>query len=192
MKQQLIDRQVAETAWPAAVLAGLLLFVTHNYLFFTTIHISSIAVMLAFAPLAPKRAVAGAAITVAILLSVLVGLWVAAYLVNEPCALRTASHAYGDHVILVTVGHVIEHCVLAGLVLFYAHPAVPLSPTAGTALLPVTAFVAYASYGRPCQIYPIDAAPTRVVAIGGLGLILYLAAIAGWRATATRFQSKVI
>lgn len=172
---------------PAILVAATTMYWSHDYYYFTTIHLTAILALSVLTPLMPSPPMAAAAVVTAINLSFLTGFWVTAYLVCEPCALRVASHLYGDNPSYVAVGHTVEHAVLGAILLLSTPESVDLKPTISTTLLPISSFIVYSSYARPCQIYPLQHPETKVVLAGAVGLLLYLGMQLWW---AVRYRAS--
>lgn len=178
-------------AWPLALplvsAVGALLF-THNYYYFTTIHLTAIVVLIVAAMVLlaaghgdrVTRAWAAVCLTTAIHLSLFVGVWVAWYLIGEPCGVRSAADSYHHSMATVALGHWLQHGVLAGLLWLTVPPRLPLPLTIPQLLLPAACFVAYSGYARPCQIYPVDNPTTTLPWITAGGAVAYGLLGGGW------------
>jgi len=173
---------------PAAVAAGVIGF-SHDYYYFTTIHLTSIlalcllAAALPFCDIAADRLARwqGAAVGLAIHLGMLVGIWVSVYLLFESCGIRAAADRFEHSLVTVLGGHLLQHAILPGLVWVAASETnVTVSKSPLLMLLPVTCFVAYSSYAQPCQIYPIDDPHTQLPLVTSVGVVCYAVLAVLW------------
>ena len=164
----------------------LLVALTHNYYYFTSIHILAIGLMTTGAAVLdtidPRRwaKLLASVLAVGVHLGALVGTWVTVYLFFQPCALRAAAYKFEHSMAMVMVGHTIQHAILPCVVLLCTPGHIRLRPEFLEMLLPIAAFVAYSAYARPCQIYPVEHPGVRLPLITGLASVAYAGLCGLW------------
>jgi hypothetical protein len=152
---------------------------THDYFYFTSIHILAIGILTLAATILdslarPNTAYwTAACLDVSIHLGALVGTWVTVYLLNQPCAIRVAAYKHSQSIVFVMVGHALQHAVLPFVIFACTPGTVPLRPKLIDMAIAVGAFVTYSAYGRPCQIYPVDDPKHRLWYITLLSVLAY-------------------
>lgn len=159
---------------------------THNYYYFTSIHILVIGLLTASAAILDTidqnrwATLIGSALAICVHLGALVGTWVTVYLFFQPCALRAAAYEFEHSMATVMLGHTIQHAILPCIVLLCTPGHIRLRPEFLEMLLPVAAFVAYSAYARPCQIYPVENPSVRLPLITGLASVVYAGLCGLW------------